>query len=50
MQFKPLVLLALVTPLTTCTTIPKITDTFTGAVTKVHDSDSIHITPQAKSG
>ena len=46
MRFKKLLLLlALVIPLTSCTTTPKITDTFTGTVTKVHDGDSIHITP-----
>ena len=41
-----IVLLALVLP--ACTTNPPITDTFTGPVTKVHDGDSIHITPKGK--
>ncbi|OED39251.1 hypothetical protein AB833_17160 [Chromatiales bacterium (ex Bugula neritina AB1)] len=31
-----------------CTTSPKITDTVSGTVTKVHDGDSIHITPSGK--
>ena len=30
------------------TTNPPITETFTGPVTKVHDGDSIHITPKGK--
>ena len=31
-----------------CSTNPPITDTFTGPVTKVHDGDSIHITPKGE--
>ena len=40
-----IVLLAL---LPAACTYPPITDTFTGPVTKVHDGDSIHITPKCK--
>ena len=42
------ILLALATLLSACSTTSNIVGDFTGTVTKVHDGDSIHITPSGK--
>ena len=46
-QHYLLLVLATLAPVA-CTTNSPITDTFTGTVTKVHDGDSIHITPKGE--
>jgi endonuclease YncB( thermonuclease family) len=45
---KPNLILVLTTLVTACSESPPITDTFAGTVTKVHDGDSIHITPEGE--
>ena len=45
---KHLIILVLAPLAPAACTNPPITDTFTGAVTKVHDGDSIHITPKGE--